>query len=75
MMENKEPIKELDVVALLIAIPEKHLSKGAIGTVVHIYNNDSYEVEFADLKGQTYALLTLHAETLLLLKHEPETVK
>jgi len=46
----------------------------AIGTVVHVYNNNFYEVEFADMKGQTYAILTLPAEKLLLLKHEPEIV-
>lgn len=70
-MTGKEKIKELDIVALLNAIPEEHLSKGAIGTVVHVYNNNFYEVEFADLNGQTYALLTLPSEKLLILKHEP----
>ena len=48
-MEMNEQIKELDVVALLTALPEERLSKGAIGTVVHVYNNGFYEVEFADL--------------------------
>lgn len=65
-------IKELDTVALLKPLPEQHLGKGAIGTVVHVYNDDFFEVEFADLKGQTYALLTLPVQHLLLLKHEPE---
>ncbi|MBD0279350.1 MAG: DUF4926 domain-containing protein [Flavisolibacter sp.] len=73
-MERNETIKELDVVALLTALPEERLSKGTIGTVVHVYDNDFYEIEFADLKGQTYALLTLPADQLLLLKHEPQTV-
>lgn len=71
-MEIKEVIKELDTVALLSSIPEKRLSKGAIGTVVYVYSNHFYEIEFADLKGETYALLTLPAEKLLPLKHEPE---
>jgi hypothetical protein len=65
-------LKISDIVALLKAIPEKHLAKGAIGTIVHIYNEDDYEVEFANSKGEAYALLTLPAENLLLLKHEPE---
>jgi|KBSMisStaDraftv2_1062788.scaffolds.fasta_scaffold19825_1 hypothetical protein len=73
-MESNEQIKELDVVALLTTFPEERLSKGAIGTVVHVYNNNFYEVKFADMKGQTYAILTLPAEKLLLLKHEPEIV-
>ncbi|MCY7422403.1 MAG: DUF4926 domain-containing protein [Chitinophagaceae bacterium] len=67
-------IKELDIVALLNPLPEHHLAKGAIGTVVHVYNLNNYEVEFADLKGQTYALLTLSLQDILLLKHEPEMV-
>jgi hypothetical protein len=65
-------LKILDIVALLKPIPEKHLAKGAIGTIVYIYNEDDYEVEFANGKGEAYALLTLPAESLLLLKHEPE---
>ena len=73
-MESNEQIKELDVVALLTAFLEERLRKGAIGTVVHVYNNNFYEVKFADMKGQTYAILTLPAEKLLLLKHEPEIV-
>ncbi|MGI8951096.1 MAG: DUF4926 domain-containing protein [Chitinophagaceae bacterium] len=68
------PIKELDVVALLKSLPDAHLSKGAIGTVVHVYDENFYEVEFADLKGQTYASLTLLVETSLMLKHEQEMV-
>lgn len=67
-------IKELDIVALLKPLPEHRLGKGAIGTVVHVYNKNNYEVEFADLNGQTYALLTLSSGDVLLLKHEPEVV-
>ena len=71
IMITKEKIKELDIVAMLSAFPEEHLGKGAIGTIVHVYNNNFYEVEFSDLNGQTYALLTLPSEKLLLLKHDP----
>ena len=73
-MNIKEEIKTLDVVALLTVLPKERLDKGAIGTVVHIYNNKFYEVEFSDLNGQTYALLTVPSKNLLLLKHEPITV-
>ena len=45
-----------------------------MGTVVHVYDHNNYEVEFADFKGQTYALLTLTAQDILLLRHEPEMV-
>ena len=67
-------IKELDIVALLKESPEKHLGKGTIGTVVHIYNELFYEIEFSNGKGETYAMLTVPKENLLLLKHEPEMV-
>lgn len=67
-------IKELDIVALLKPLPEQRLGKGAIGTVVHVYNEDFYEIEFADLRGQAYALIALPAQQLLLLKHEPEMI-
>lgn len=73
-MQTTEQIKELDVVALLTAMPEERLTKGTIGTVVHNFSNGFYEVEFANLKGETYAMLTLPAEKLLVLKHEPEMV-
>ena len=69
----KEKIKILDVVAILEKVPEERLDKGAIGTVVNIYNDKFCEVEFSDLNGQTYALLTLPSDKLLLLKHEPIT--
>ena len=64
-------IKELDIVALLKPLVEHHIAKGAIGTVVYVYDQDNFEVEFADLKGQTYALLALSSQDILLLKHEP----
>ncbi len=67
-------IKESDIVALLKSLPEHHLGEGTIGTVVHVYDQNNYEVEFADLKGQTYAMLTLTAQDNLLLWYEPEMV-
>jgi len=70
-MDKKEIIKELDIVALLEDLPGKHLSKGTIGTIVYVYDDNFYEVEFSDLNGQAYALITLPAEKLLLLKHDP----
>lgn len=54
-------IKKSDIVALVKSLPEHHLGEGTIGTVVHVYDQNNYEVEFADLKGQTYAMLTLAA--------------
>jgi len=42
-MDKKERIKELDIVALSGDISAQHLSKGAIGTIVHVYNNNFYK--------------------------------
>lgn len=67
-----ETIKNLDVVALLKAIPEKKLLRGQIGTIVEKYTEIDFEVEFSDNKGRTLALLTLKTEDIMLLHEELE---
>ena len=62
-------MKLLDAVALLETIPNSGLYKGQVGTIVEVYEPDFFEVEFCDIKGQTYALKTLAADKLLLLHH------
>ena len=64
-------MKLLDTVALLENLADSNLQKGQVGTIVEIYDNDVFEIEFCDTKGQTYALKTLTADKLLLLHHEP----
>ncbi len=70
---NQE-IKLLDVVALLKALPGQHLKAGQVGTVVEVYGDDDFEVEFVDKKGQTIAILPLKGADLLLLQYEMEKV-
>ena len=46
-----EPIKELDVVALLVDLPEQGLRRGDVGTVIEVFeanehHPDGYLVEF-----------------------------
>ena len=60
----------LDVVALTVSIPEHNLFQGEIGTIVEIYPNDGYEVEFVAQDGYTYALVTLHRNQLIALKQK-----
>ena len=69
-------IKLYDIVALTENIKttqfmtEKEiiLPRGQMGTVVEEYNNgEAFEVEFSDLNGQTYVLVSLEAEKLMLL--------
>ena len=64
-------IQELDVVALTEDVPAERLLQGQVGTVVHTYAPDSFEVEFVDSTGHTFALATLTASQLLRLRYEP----
>ena len=63
----KANINDLDVVALLEDVPSEHLTRGETGTVVFDYGDGVYLVEFSDNLGQTYAMLELRAEQLLVL--------
>ncbi len=63
-------MKLLDTVALIEDIPELKIYRGQVGTIVEEYEPDVFEVEFSDIKGRTYALETLRASQLMLLRHE-----
>lgn len=64
-------IKLFDSVALLEDLPEENLRRGQIGAVVEVYNNgEAFEVEFVDLDGRTYGLLTLWPEQFIVLSRE-----
>ncbi|MBX3063239.1 MAG: DUF4926 domain-containing protein [Anaerolineae bacterium] len=67
-------IKLLDVVALTEDLPERGLRRGQVGTVVEILADGVFEVEFADSRGVTYAMLALHADQLIVLHYEPAQV-
>jgi hypothetical protein len=69
-MQN-EPIKLLDVVALLVDKPDERLVKGHVGTIVEVFSPRDFEVEFLDPTGRTFALTTLKTDEILVLKHEP----
>jgi hypothetical protein len=50
----------LDVVELLIDIPESNLRAGQRGTIVHCHEDGvAYEVEFVNDAGETVALMPL----------------
>lgn len=59
----------LDVVALTKDLPQHKLFKGQVGTVVEILTPDVFEVEFSDDEGQTYAMLALPADQLMVLRY------
>jgi Domain of unknown function (DUF4926) len=69
-METK--VRLLDVVALISDIPEQGLHRGQVGTVVEVLTPEQYDVEFCDDEGRTYALATLSADQLLVLRYAPE---
>jgi len=66
--------KLLDVVALIIDLPEQKLSRGQVGTVVESLGPDVFEIEFSDDEGRTYASLALKADQLLVLHYRPSEV-
>jgi len=58
-------IKEFERIILNENIPEKHLIKGDIGSVVMIYENGkAYEVEFITITGKTVAVVTLDSHQI-----------
>ncbi len=66
--------KLLDVIALLKNLPGKKLKQGQVGTIVEIFNNHHYEVEFCNNSGETITLVSIHEKDLLLLHYELEAV-
>lgn len=67
-----ETIKLLDVVALLREIPDSKLLRGQIGTIVEIYTDEEFEVEFSDNKGKTISMETISTEDIMLLHNKLE---
>lgn len=67
-------MKTLEVVALTNDIPEKHLRRGQVGTVVEMLTAGVVEVEFADLDGNTYAMCAVPESNLLVLHHIPDAI-
>ena len=63
-------IQLLDVVALTEDLPQRILFRGQVGTVVELFAPNVFEVEFSDDKGQTYAMLALRADQLMVLHYQ-----
>jgi hypothetical protein len=62
----------LDVVALLVDLPESNLTRGQVGTVVEPLNTDSVLVEFTDDDGCAYAIAPCRRSDLLILHYVPQ---
>lgn len=71
--------KEYDIVALTEDTTSTHLEpqkaialrRGQVGTVLTDFDQEAFLIDFADSKGQTYAMETIPAAQLMLLLHEP----
>lgn len=58
-------IKDLDVVALVRAVPEHGLEAGDVGTVVMVHEDGhGFTVEFMTFTGKTIAIATLPADAV-----------
>ncbi|NJL19992.1 MAG: DUF4926 domain-containing protein [Leptolyngbyaceae cyanobacterium SM1_3_5] len=65
-------VKFLDVVALIVDLPQYNLWRGQVGTVVEILaNGTAFEVEFSDRNGRTYESLGLRSDQIIVLRFEP----
>ena len=59
------------VVAVLRDVPEHHLVRGQVGTIVEELAPGVHLVEFSDDEGRAYALVSLPSEDLMRLRHGP----
>ncbi|MFU8789357.1 MAG: DUF4926 domain-containing protein [Methylobacter sp.] len=62
-------MKILEVVALTNDMPEKHLRRGQVGTVVELLAPGIVEVEFSDLDGIPYAICAVPENSLMVLHY------
>ncbi len=56
-----------DIVELLVNLPEYNLEIGVQGTIVECYDDNTYEVEFANSKGETLVLCTLSPKQFIIV--------
>lgn len=56
-------MNEHELTVLTRDIPEHGLTRGDVGTIVHVYSGgEAYEVEFILASGETVAVLTLEPD-------------
>lgn len=72
---KKRKVRLLDTVVLLEDLPKRRLTRGEVGTVVEVLAPDTFEVEFCDNDGQTYAELALNEKVLVALHKRGEKRK
>ena len=70
-MQNE--FKLLDVVALKEDISSRNLHKGFVGTIVEVFDDNTFLVEFSNNNGKVYAKEELQPNLFLKLLYEPES--
>lgn len=68
---RRKRVKLLDVVALTEDLRQAKLRRGQVGTVVERLSPDTYEVEFSDNEGRTYASAAVAERNLMILRYDP----
>jgi hypothetical protein len=58
--------KLLDVVTTLVDMPKEGIAAGTTGTIVDLYADGEVEVEFANERGETLAMLTFAPDQIQL---------
>jgi hypothetical protein len=60
---SRSELKELDLAALRVNLPEHGLVAGDVGTVVFVHGEgEAFEVEFVRADGHTIAVETLYTD-------------
>jgi len=62
-----DKIRLLDVVAVIEDVQSEGLRRGEVGTVVELWQNGVFEVEFSDDAGNAYAFAALRPDQLMKL--------
>ena len=60
---------ELDVVFLIDDVSEYGIAAGSRGTILEVYSDGEYEVEFSNDNGETIAMFALSQDKLSLSSH------
>lgn len=59
---KKPNMKMFGMVALKVGIEEAGLKAGDVGTVLEVYSDHAFEVEFLKTSGETQAVITLTSD-------------
>lgn len=63
-----DEIKLLDVVALVEDVEAEGLRRGDVGTIVELWKDGVFEVEFSDSSGKAYAFAALRPDQMMKLR-------